>query len=370
MKRKLVYIPGILLFSLMLIGWGGTGHGLIGRSISLFFNQEMEQFNSWVSYIDDHSSDADDRKSVDPSESPKHYIDIDYYTEFITEGRIPQTLDSVITLYGSFNVYDWGILPWATITTYDSLKNCFIRRDFERAKYFAADLSHYVGDGHMPLHITKNYNGQLTDNDGIHSRYESTMINAHASQIVFSGSSISQIQDVQQYIFNYLYANYQYVDSILNADDYAKSINSSTSSSEYKTALWNKTRNFTIILFRNASHALTELIYTAWKEAGSPSLTGINDHEQLTEISFSLDQNYPNPFTDLTYISYSLKSTTWVNISVVNSQGRVVSVLVDNYFTPGSYQVEWCGRNFPGGVYFVKMADNNDQIVTKMLLVK
>jgi hypothetical protein len=40
----------------------------------------------------------------------------------------------------------------------------------------AADIGHYVADMHQPLHLTRNYNGQLTGNYGIHARYEGQMI--------------------------------------------------------------------------------------------------------------------------------------------------------------------------------------------------
>ena len=87
-----------------------------------------------------HASDADYRKSTDYTESPKHYIDIDKYNDFITKGRIPQTLDSVNTIYGSAFVIDNGILPWATKASFDSLRNCMQRHDFDKAQVFAADL--------------------------------------------------------------------------------------------------------------------------------------------------------------------------------------------------------------------------------------
>ena len=40
------------------------------------------------------------------------------------------------------------------------------------AVLFAVALRHYIQDAHQPLHATDNYDGQLTGNDGIHSRFE------------------------------------------------------------------------------------------------------------------------------------------------------------------------------------------------------
>jgi hypothetical protein len=271
--KNLIVKTAVPLIALILISWGSTGHYKINTAASLSYNAQMSQFTYWTTTLADHASDADIRKNTDPTEAPKHYIDIDSYSEFVLQGKIPQTLDSVILLHGSTFVYNNGILPWATLICFDSLRNCFARHDWSKAVLFASDLGHYVADGHMPLHITENYDGQLSGNSGIHSRYESTMINAYIGQINYAGMDISVIPNVNQYIFSYLYSNYIYVDSVLAADNYAKSVSGgSTTSTAYKTALWGETKGFTIPLFRNASHALTELIYTAWVLAGSPAM--------------------------------------------------------------------------------------------------
>jgi len=73
----------------------------------------MSQFNAWIPILALHASDADTRKDADPTEAPKHYIDIDSYNQFIYTGRIPQTFDSIIAIYGESFVYENGILPWA-----------------------------------------------------------------------------------------------------------------------------------------------------------------------------------------------------------------------------------------------------------------
>lgn len=357
----------VLLISLVLISWGGTGHRIISNNASQSFNQEMQQFQAWSSYLADHASDADYRKSSDPSESPKHYIDIDYYAEFLNAGYIPQTLNEAITVHGYNNVYNWGILPWATKASYDSLKVNLQKNNWERAKLFAADLGHYVADGHMPLHITKNYNGQLTGNDGIHSRYESTMVNAHAADFTYSGESISQITNVMQYILDYTYFNYKYVDSVIIADNYAKSINSSYYSDAYKNALWEKTGTYTIMLFKNASHALSELIYTAWKEAGSPSLTGINLAEDFNK-NLILEPIRPNPVTTEATITFHIKSTANINLTLHDINGKQISTLAKGKFTEGEYSVTWTPGNESSGLYFVALNSSNNRLTQKFIL--
>ncbi|MGE0078857.1 MAG: T9SS type A sorting domain-containing protein [Bacteroidales bacterium] len=357
----------VLAISLILISWGSTGHRIISRNAPLSFNEEMELFQTWGDYLASHASDADYRKSEDPNESPRHYIDIDNYSEFVNYGYIPQTLNEAINLHGYNNVFDWGTLPWATKATFDSLKSNMAMQNWDNAKYFAADLGHYVGDGHMPLHITKNYDGQLSDNDGIHSRYESTMIGAHAADLTYTGEPIEQIDNVNQYILDYIYENHKYVDSVLLADDYAVSINSSYSSTEYKNALWEKTGAFTTMLFKNASHALAELIYTAWKEAGSPSLTGIDlTNENNTNII--LEPITPNPIIDAATISFHLKSTANIILTVHDINGRLVTTLAEGKLLEGDYSVNWIPSKQSPGIYFIVLNSGYNRISRKVIL--
>jgi len=292
MKKTLRSLLLLILLPLLLISWGRDGHRVINTKASLSFPAEMSMFTSWTQTLADHASDADDRKSWDSYEGPKHYIDIDNYAQFVEKGNIPENLDSAIKEYGREFVYDQGILPWATVTTYDTLVNCFKRKDWSKVMLVASDLGHYVADGHMPMHITSNYDGQLTGNKGIHSRYESYMIKEYVNEINYDGDSVSKIEDVSRYVFSYIYHNHSLVDSVLEADNYAKSVNSNTYSSEYKAVLWDKTKGFTIQLFKDASHSLAELMYSAWAEAGKPDTsTTVTSIDENIISNFQLYQN-------------------------------------------------------------------------------
>lgn len=329
----------------------------------------MTQFNAWITTLASHASDADDRKAWDPTEGPKHYIDIDNYDEFVTQGSIPQTLDSVIAIHGSSFVYGNGILPWATLTTFDSLVSCFERLDWDNAVLFASDLGHYVADGHMPMHITRNYNGQYSGNTGIHSRYESTMINAYISQFNYEGFETVEIENVSQYVFDYLYANYIFVDSVILADDYAKSVNSNTSSSAYKQALWERTNGFTIPLFSNASHALSELIYTAWVQAGSPLISPNFVFVPGVERTFSLEQNSPNPFSTSTQIHFTLVKKADVQVQVFSLSGQLLATLVDGEREKGDYSIRWNPNNLQDGIYYLMLKSGQFADFKKMVVV-
>ena len=267
-KKNLTII--ILFCSFVFLGWGNVGHQIINRNSPLSFPAEINFLIPWKDFLVAHASDADYRKSNDPTEDNKHYIDIDSFPEFIAAGKIPQSFDSVVAIHGYDFVMQQGILPWAILATFNSLEAAFRNYQWNRAMLFAADLGHYVGDAHTPLHVTRNYNGQYTNQSGVHSRYESKMIEKYDHQIFYNGDSVAYITDVSDYVFNMIYDNYVYVDSVLIADRRATAFSGNTWSDEYYSKLWELSRSFTIHLLGNASNKLANLIYTCWIDAGSP----------------------------------------------------------------------------------------------------
>ncbi|HUW06726.1 MAG TPA: T9SS type A sorting domain-containing protein [Williamwhitmania sp.] len=365
MKKTLFQSLAVIAIVLVLSSWGSKGHKSINSHVTFFFNDALSQFDSWSSTLASHASDADNRKSSDPNEAPKHYIDIENYTEFNNSGVLPNTLAQAIAEYSSANVYDWGILPWATKTTYDTLVSCFRRGDLDKAVLTAADMGHYVGDGHMPLHITSNYNGQLSGNYGIHSRYESDMVDAHIYDFNYTAESISLIPDVQQYILNYIYDSHTYIDTVLKSDNYAKALDSSYGD-VYIAAMWAKLGNITNHLFEESAHSIAELIYTAYNE--SQSTTGIND--VVTTTGISLEQNFPNPFSDITKIQYSLAQTANVQVFVLDTQGKAIATLANGQKSAGVYTVDFMPTTLSAGVYFLVLKSNNYVETKRMVLIK
>ncbi len=338
----------IILFVIAreIFGWGNVGHSLINRNSTKHFPQEMVGYNLWSEFLAQHASDADYRKSSDPTEGNKHFIDIDNYQEFLA-GNFPYSIDTLIARYGWDYVWQQGILPWATKYALDSLTSALQRRDWERAKLIAADLGHYVADGHQPLHITKNYDGQLTGQRGIHSRYESQMINRYQGEITFSSEPVTYVQDPINFIFNYLFESYSYLDDVLKADSIAKSIAGNTNSETYYLNLWNNTSTFTKYLFQKGSNRLASLIYTAWVNAGSPALPQTLVEElSLVPTKFVLYQNYPNPFNYSTQIKYFIPKDfvgKTLTFKVTDTLGREITKITNQIKSDGYHQIEFDG---------------------------
>ncbi len=94
------------------------------------------------------------------------------------------------------------------------------------------------------------------------------------------------------------------------------------------------------------------------------------ENEKTTVTQFELAQNYPNPFNPTTRIKYSIPFDSKVTISVYSITGELVTELVNDYKSAGTYSVDFNGSNLASGVYIYRMMAGNFVQVHKMLLMK
>ena len=167
--------------------WGSTAHRIINPGAASHLPDQMGVLKADSLFYAAHASDPDYRKSLQETsfhaQAQRHFIDIDAYPNFRV---LPRNLDSLIATYGRQTVWTRGTNPWATVMVFDSLVAQLSRGAITKAESTMSDLGHYIADAHQPLHCTQNYDGQMTGNNGIHSRYDTGMINAFAAEIVIT----------------------------------------------------------------------------------------------------------------------------------------------------------------------------------------
>jgi len=92
-------------------------------------------------------------------------------------------------------------------------------------------------------------------------------------------------------------------------------------------------------------------------------------------IVFSLSQNYPNPFGELTIINYQLPEPVHTAVKIYDLSGRLVRTLVDENQDPGYYKVNWdlravSGQHLPNGVYFYRIKAGKFIGTKKMVILR
>ena len=195
------------------------------------------------------------------------------------------------------------------------------------------------------------------------------MINTYNSQIIYSGDSLIYVDNVSAFVFDLLYNNYNYTDSVLKADSLAKAFAGNTTSTAYYSKMWEVSKGFTTKLFKSASHKLICLIYTAWLNAGSP--VSVEDENTLqSPISFNLYQNYPNPFNPTTKISWQSLVSSWQTIKIYDVLGNEVATVVDEYKPVGSYEINFDASHLSSGIYLYMLQIGDLVETKKMTLLK
>lgn len=105
------------------------------------------------------------------------------------------------------------------------------------------------------------------------------------------------------------------------------------------------------------------------------SVTSIMNISTKAAEIFSLKQNFPNPFNPVTNIRFDIPSNLTgkfyqVKLSVFNTLGKIIQLLVNKRLNAGSYEVEFSGSRFASGMYFYKLEAGSFVETKRMILLK
>jgi len=87
-------------------------------------------------------------------------------------------------------------------------------------------------------------------------------------------------------------------------------------------------------------------------------------------MSYSLDNNYPNPFNPTTTIEFSLPKSGLTKLIIFDIMGREAERLVNSRMAVGKYKVTWDASNFASGIYFFRLRSGDFVETRKMVLLK
>ncbi|MCF2488826.1 zinc dependent phospholipase C family protein [Dyadobacter sp. CY347] len=169
---------GTLTFLLLISAkphWGFWAHKRINRLAVFRLPPEMQVFyKKNIDFITENAVNPDRRRYAVVGEAERHYIDLDVYGDSAFK-ILPKFWNEAVKRVGEDSLRKHGIVPWYIQTGAYQLTEAFKEKDARRILRISADLGHYIADAHVPLHTTRNYNGQLTGQEGIHGFWESRL---------------------------------------------------------------------------------------------------------------------------------------------------------------------------------------------------
>jgi flagellar hook assembly protein FlgD len=98
-------------------------------------------------------------------------------------------------------------------------------------------------------------------------------------------------------------------------------------------------------------------------------LTPVGEAGEIGSV-FRLEQNFPNPFNPVTAISYSLQTEADVQLTVYNTEGKLVRELMNGRQSAGTHKINFDGSALSSGIYFYRLTSGSNSLVNKMILIK
>lgn len=277
----------LLLLRFPLFPWGFYAHKTIHLHAILalpeplfsFYRQHAKQLVQWASL-------ADQRRYIIQEEGSRHYIDLDRYEKSLPIDSLPYLYDSAVAIYGKDSLQKHGILPWQVQRVYYALSAAFAENNTERILKLSADLGHYISDAHVPLHTCSNYNGQLSNQKGIHALWESRLPEIYVPGYSFFLRPLECIDQPLLRIWQIIQESHAAVDSVLQLDQALKANeerpyafeqrngrSTEVVSPKYCAAYHKSLAGMVERRMRASIHSTASFWHSAWLIAGSPALS-------------------------------------------------------------------------------------------------
>lgn len=295
LKPKLIAVA-VVGIGFLTLSWGIIGHERINKAAVMALPEPLQVFfYNHIDYITLEASVPDVRKYAlkYKDESPRHYFDVENFGSF---DSIPQTYEEATKKYDAKFLNNNGILPWYIEEMMVKLTKAFKEKNRAEICFLAADLGHYIADAHMPLHTSANHDGQLTDQKGIHSLWESRLPELFVKNYKFTVAPAHYYEDVHKATWDLIRDTHFLVTPLLDVDKKLRTstpenqifvmdadgkiaknkYNGNMFSDEYAERLHVELNGMVERQMKKAVTAVASFWYTAWVNAGKPDLSDLD----------------------------------------------------------------------------------------------
>lgn len=326
MKALTILRAVLLVATLYIFGsWGFLVHKTCHQLAVYELPTEMQHFfYKNMQYITDSAVRPDLRRNRDTTETPRHFIDPEVYGDSAVY-RLPETWSAALAKYPKDTLLKYGSGPWHIVMMKDKLVEAFKTGNSDSILFYAVDMAHYIEDINVPLHTTMWYDGQKTNQRGIHALWESVTPEMEITAYnLYSAHQAAYINDPQATVWQAVrHANTLLPDVIAKEQEVSKHIPDSVKYKivfKYGKNLKYYTDTFAVAygkalaptindqLLRSAN-MVADFWYTAWVDAGKPNLEKLLPHRFKKKDARRLQKEL-NSFRNNTLIKDSILNST------------------------------------------------------------
>jgi len=291
MKFKQSIVVSAVLLAVLFVGssWGFLVHKTTHQLAVYELPAPLQQFfYTNIENVVSNSVRPDQRRNSDPTEGTKHFIDIEAYGTDAAN-TMPMEWDKAVAIFTKDSLIKYGYVPYHIIYMQSKLTEAFKQKNKDSILFYATDLGHYIGDAHVPLHTTINYDGQLTGQKGMHNLWESTVPDIEMAQYnLYTNHTATYLSSPQTAIWLAVRKGYNMVGFMLEAE---RTVSKNFSDADkYEMKMWygKETKAYTLAFAKAYGAALKNTVnqrliesanliadfwYTAWVDAGKPDLS-------------------------------------------------------------------------------------------------
>jgi hypothetical protein len=260
--------------------WGTAGHRLIMRRAIELLPPGLKAFFAAASdEVVVRVVDPDTWRSLGWDDDGNHFVDfgVPEYGKYPFTA-LPREYDKAVQKFGAAFVKKEGTLPWREEEEFGNLQRAF--EGFTRRQRYAASdavlfapvMSHYIQDAYQPLHATDNYDGAQSGNPGVHSRFETDLLERFEAKLTLAPAAPAAITNPRDAAFDALLSGNQLADAVMAADK-AAAAGKTVYDDDYYQKFFDNVRPILEQRLSGAITATAGLIMGAWEQAGRPSLT-------------------------------------------------------------------------------------------------
>lgn len=279
--------------------WGFFAHKRINELAVFTLPTELFGFyKDNIHFITEHAVDPDKRRYGVKGEAPRHYIDIDHYCKHDSSCNpfdlVPRRWNDAVAKFSEDTLMEYGIVPWHISNMTYRLTKAFEEKNIKRILRTSAEIGHYIGDAHVPLHTTENYNGQMTGQYGIHGFWESRLPELYEPDYDFFVGKAKYVESPLDKAWDVVEASHTALDSVLRfekelTEEFDEDDKFSYEergrmivkvySAEFSNAYHLRLNGQVERRMKEAIITVGSLWYTAWVNAGQPNLDEISPEE-------------------------------------------------------------------------------------------
>lgn len=264
-------------------------------------------YKDHIEYVTENAVNPDKRRYATEGEAQRHYIDLDHYYKPGENpyAAMPKKWEDAIAKYSEDTLQTYGIVPWHIVTMKYRLQKAFEAEDVDKILFYSAEIGHYIGDAHVPLHTTENYNGQLTNQKGIHGLWESRLVEINAEEYDYFVGKAKYIEKPLDFAWETVNTSHASLDSVLRIEreltgefdsdkkysyEQRGTVTTKVYSYEFSQAYHTRLNGMVERRMKKAIISVGSIWYTAWVDAGQPDLEKLRGRPVSAELLKELEE--------------------------------------------------------------------------------